>query len=210
MLTGEYAVGRVIARPFIGASSGNYTRTTNRKDISLKPIGRTFLDVIKDNGKNVMAVGKIEDIFCGMGITEAVHTHGNMEGIDRTLEYMKSNKSGLIFTNLVDFDMLYGHRNDVQGYANALIEFDNRLPEIIENLNDDDVLIITADHGCDPTTPSTDHSREYIPVLVYGKQIKKGVDLGIRTGFCDIGATVLDLLDLPIEIQGTSFKKEIL
>ncbi len=209
MLTGEYAVGRVIARPFVGAC-GKYTRTSNRKDISLNPIGRTFLDIIKDNGKNVMAVGKIEDIFCGQGITEAIHTHGNMDGVDKTIEYMKTNKQGLIFTNLVDFDMLYGHRNDVKGYADALLEFDNRLPEIIENLNDNDVLILTADHGCDPTTPSTDHSREYIPVLVYGKQIKKGADLGTRKGFCDIGATILDLLELPIEINGKSFKSEII
>jgi phosphopentomutase len=154
-------------------------------------------------------VGKIEDIFTGVGITEAVHTKSNMEGIDKTLEYMANEKKGLIFTNLVDFDMLYGHRNDVEGYAEALREFDNRLPEIITAMKATDVLIITADHGCDPTTASTDHSREYIPILVYGKQIKKGINLGTRTGFCDIGATILELLELPVEIEGISFKKEI-
>ena len=208
ILKGKYAVGRVIARPFIG-TSGNYKRTSNRRDFSLKPIKKTMLEVISENGLNVMAVGKIEDIFAGVGITEAVHTTNNMDGVDKTLEYMASAKKGLIFTNLVDFDMLYGHRNDVNGYANALKEFDNRLPEIIKSMNNSDVLIITADHGCDPTTASTDHSREYIPILVFGKNIKAGVKIGTRTGFCDIGATVLDLLGLPLDIEGTSFKNEI-
>lgn len=209
MLTGEHAVGRVIARPFIG-TSGAYKRTSNRKDFSLLPNSKTMLDIIKENGLDVMAVGKIEDIFAGIGVTDAVHTKSNMDGVDHTLEYMKTDKKGLIFTNLVDFDMTYGHRNDVQGYANALKEFDNRLPEIIAAMKDTDVLMITADHGCDPTTPSTDHSREYIPVIVYGKNIKQGVDLGTRKGFSDISATILDLLNLPIETKGSSFKKEIL
>ncbi len=208
LLKGEYAVGRVIARPFHG-TSGSYKRTSNRRDFSLKPTKQTMLDVIKAKGLNVMAVGKIEDIFAGVGITEAVHTKNNMEGVDMTLEYMAADKKGLIFTNLVDFDMLFGHRNDIEGYAGALKEFDGRLPEVIAAMRDTDVLIITADHGCDPTTASTDHSREHIPVLVYGKHIKKGVNLGTRKGFCDIGATVLDLLELPIEIEGKSFKKEI-
>ena len=208
LLTGKYAVGRVIARPFIG-TSGSYKRTSNRRDFSLKPIKKTMLEVVKENGLNVMAVGKIEDIFAGEGITEAVHTKNNMEGIDNTLEYMAHGKSGLIFANLVDFDMLYGHRNDVSGYAQALMEFDSRLPEIIAAMKAEDVLIITADHGCDPTTSSTDHSREYIPVLVYGEQIKAGVNIGTRVGFCDIGATVLDFLGLPIAIEGKSFKGEI-
>lgn len=208
ILTGKYAVGRVIARPFIG-ESGNYKRTPNRRDFSLKPLRRTMLDVIAENGMNVMAVGKIEDIFAGSGITEAVHTKSNMEGVDATLKYMNTDKKGLIFTNLVDFDMLYGHRNDVEGYAAALKEFDDRLPEIMKAMKDTDVLIITADHGCDPSTESTDHSREYIPVLVYGKNIRKGVSIGIRSGFSDIGATVLDLLNLPIETDGKSFKKDI-
>jgi len=208
LLTGKYAVGRVIARPFLG-SSGSYKRTANRRDFSLKPIKRTMLDVISENGLNVMAVGKIEDIFTGTGITEAVHTKNNMEGVDKTLLFMASHKKGLIFTNLVDFDMLYGHRNDILGYAQALKEFDGRLPEVIAAMKDTDVLIITADHGCDPTTESTDHSREYIPLLVYGKHVKQGVNIGTRTGFSDIGATILDLLKLPIEIKGKSFKKEI-
>jgi phosphopentomutase len=208
MLTGKYAVGRVIARPFLG-TSGNYKRTSNRRDFSLKPIKWTMLDVIADNGLNVMAVGKIEDIFAGVGITEAVHTTNNMDGVDKTLEYMAANKKGLIFTNLVDFDMLYGHRNDINGYAAALKEFDGRLPELIKAMKDSDVLIITADHGCDPTTDSTDHSREHIPILVTGKYIKAGVNIGTRTGFCDIGATVLELLGLPLDIEGASFKYEI-
>lgn len=208
LLRGEYAVGRVIARPFLG-TSGSYKRTSNRRDFSLKPIKKTMLEVIAESGMNVIAVGKIEDIFAGVGITEAVHTKNNMEGVDKTLEYMASAKKGLIFTNLVDFDMLYGHRNDINGYANALQEFDNRLPEIIGSMKDSDVLVITADHGCDPTTESTDHSREHIPILIYGENIKKGVNIGTRTGFCDIGATVLELLELPIEIEGISFRKDI-
>jgi phosphopentomutase len=208
LLKDEYAVGRVIARPFIG-TNGDYKRTSNRRDFSLKPLKKTMLEVIKENGKNVMAVGKIEDIFAGVGITEAVHTKSNSDGVDKTLEYMAAGKKGLIFSNLVDFDMLYGHRNDVEGYANALLEFDSRLPEIMKAMKATDVLIVTADHGCDPTTSSTDHSREYIPILVYGEKIKKGYNLGIRTGFCDIGATVLDLLGMNVEIEGNSFKKEI-
>jgi len=209
LLKGEYAVGRVIARPFIGVS-GNYKRTPNRKDYSLKPIKKTMLEVISENGLDVVAVGKIEDIFSGVGITESVHTKNNMEGIDETVKYIQTDRKGLIFTNLVDFDMLYGHRNDVRGYAQALMEFDSRLPEIISAMKDSDVLIITADHGCDPTTDSTDHSREYVPVIVYGKHIKMGADIGIRKGLSDIGATVLDLLNLPIEIAGTSFRKKIM
>jgi len=209
MLKGDYAVGRVIARPFRG-SSGSYKRTANRRDYSLLPTGRTMLDVIKENQLEVMAVGKIEDIFAGVGITDAVHTESNMDGVDKTLDYMKKGNKGLIFTNLVDFDMLYGHRNDVQGYAKALEEFDARIPEITELMGDEDVLVITADHGCDPSTESTDHSREYIPILVYGKHIKPGVNIGTRDSYSDIGATVLDLLGLPIEIKGKSFKKEIL
>ncbi|HYE12793.1 MAG TPA: phosphopentomutase [Patescibacteria group bacterium] len=209
MLTGEHAVGRVIARPFIG-TSGNYKRTSNRRDFSLLPISETMLDVIKENNLSVMAVGKIEDIFAGVGVTDAVHTKSNMDGVEKTLEYMKTDKKGLIFTNLVDFDMTYGHRNDVEGYGNALKEFDNRLPEIMSSLKDTDVLIITADHGCDPTTASTDHSREYIPLLVYGKQIKPGVNIGIRNGFSDIAATILDMLNLPMKTKGKSFKEDII
>jgi phosphopentomutase len=169
-----------------------------------------MLDVIKENSLEVAAVGKIEDIFAGRGITRAVHTHNNMDGVDKTLEYMSEVGRGIIFTNLVDFDMQYGHRNDVDGYARALKDFDNRLPEIVDNLCEDDVLIITADHGCDPTTPSTDHSREYVPLLVYGKQVKAGVNLGARETFADLSATVLELLGLKPLANGKSFVKEIL
>lgn len=209
MLIGDRTVGRIIARPFVG-SDGNYTRTSNRKDFALDPFGKTMLEYIKEAGLSVMAVGKIEDIFNGKGITEAVHIKNNMDGVDKTIQYMRESKNGLIFTNLVDFDMLYGHRNNIKGYANALKEFDSRVPQIIENMKDTDMLIITADHGCDPTTKSTDHSREYIPLLVYGKNIKQDVDLEIRNSFCDISKTILDVLNVENNIKGNSFAKDIL
>jgi len=208
ILTGEHAVGRVIARPFIGANK-NYTRTKNRKDFSIKPIKKTLLDYIKEAGLEVAAVGKIEDIFCNQGITKKVHTRVNSEGIDETINYLKQDFSGLIFTNLVDYDMLYGHRNDVKGFAEALKYFDDRLPEIISCLKDDDLLFITADHGCDPTTLSTDHSREYIPVLIYNKYIKK-IDLHVRNTYADIAATISDYLKINSDLDGASFLKEIL
>lgn len=209
MLIGEHALGRVIARPFTG-ETGKYKRTSNRRDFSLKPIGKTILDFISQSGMDVCAVGKIEDIYAGEGVTSAVHIKNNMEGVDKTIEYMKADNKGLIFTNLVDFDMLYGHRNDVLGYANALKEFDNRLPELLRTLRADDILIITADHGCDPTTPSTDHSREHIPVLCYGEALKKNVDLGVRSSYADIGKTVLELLKVDGTIAGESFYNEII
>ena len=202
MLVGDKAVGRVIARPFIG-EEGNFTRTSNRRDYALNPFSKTMLEYLKENGKEVAAVGKIEDIYNKVGVTKAVHTKNNMDGVDKTLEYMK--EVGLIFTNLVDFDMLYGHRNDAKGYGKAIEDFDGRLQEIYNNMSDDDMLIIAADHGCDPTTDSTDHSREYIPVLVYGKKLKGGVDLGTRKGFTDIGKTILDLFNIDNEIKGESF-----
>lgn len=205
MLVGEHAVGRVIARPFIG-EPGNFTRTSNRHDYSLNPYHETMLDKIKDKGYEVKAVGKIIDIYNGVGITDSVHTKSNMDGVDKTLEYMKGDSKGLIFTNLVDFDMKFGHRNDPEGYGKALEEFDIRLPEIIENMKDSDVLIITADHGCDPTTKGSDHSREYIPLLVYGNTIKENVNIGTRETFADIGQTVLDLLNIENMKNGTSFK----
>lgn len=208
MLQGEHAVGRVIARPFIG-TQGNYTRTDRRKDFSLEPVGRTVLDLAVKKGLKVKAVGKIEDIFAGCGITDAVHTHHNMDGVDQTLHYMEDPFEGILFTNLVDFDMLYGHRNNVEGYARALVEFDARVPEIIGQMREDDLLMITADHGCDPTTESTDHSREYVPLLVYGKKIKKGVNLGTRQSFADIAATISEYLGLDKTENGTSFLKEI-
>ncbi|MDR2648348.1 MAG: phosphopentomutase [Clostridiales bacterium] len=209
ILKAPHNVSRVIMRPFVG-ESGNYTRTSNRRDFSLEPIGTTMLDCLKSAGLAVAAVGKIEDIFAGRGITRAVHIDGNMDGVDKTLEYMENVPNGLIFTNLVDFDMIYGHRNDVDGYADALMAFDRRVPEILNLLRDGDTLFITADHGCDPTTPSTDHSREYIPLLVYGKHIRPGVNLHIRDTFSDIAATVLDYLAVKGEINGCSFLKEVI
>lgn len=204
MLTGEHSVSRVIARPFVGVS-GEYKRTESRRDFSIKPVKPTMLDFIKDAGLNVKAVGKIEDIFSGEGITESVHTTNNNDGIEQTITYASEDFKGLIFTNLVDFDMLYGHRNDVEGYAKALEYFDSNLPRIIKAMGNNDILIITADHGCDPTTPSTDHSREYIPILVYGKTVKPN-PLGTRKSFADIGRTVCDLLGVNANICGDSFK----
>ncbi len=204
MLVGEMEVGRVIARPFIG-KEGDYRRTTNRHDFAILPPHLTLLDHVQKRGLPVLAVGKIRDIYAGQGVTEYTLTKSNKEGLDKTLEYMAQNRPGLIMTNLVDFDMLYGHRNDVQGYATALEGFDQRLPEILRAMGPEDLLIITADHGCDPTTTSTDHSREYVPLLVYGQNIKKGVNLGIRQSFADLGATVAEVLQLDQLIHGQSF-----
>lgn len=209
ILKGEHAVGRVIARPFEG-TEGNYKRTDRRRDFSLKPIEKTILDFALERGYQVKAVGKIEDIFCGQGITDAVHIHNNMDGVDKTLEYMKESFEGIVFTNLVDFDMLYGHRNDVEGYARALTEFDQRIPEILDALKEEDVLMITADHGCDPTTASTDHSREYVPLLLYGSRCRKGSNLGTRGTFADLSATVAEYLGLKASANGVSFLKEVL
>lgn len=168
-----------------------------------------MLDVLYESEKEVIAIGKIEDLFVGRGITKAIHTSGNADGIEKTLEEIKKEGSSLIFTNLVDFDMLYGHRNDIEGYKNALEYFDSKLPEIMENLKDEDILIITADHGNDPSTPSTDHSREYIPILVYGKKLKKGCDLGTRNTYADISASILEMFNLPKLEYGESFYKSI-
>lgn len=203
LLTGKHGVGRVIARPFIGAD-GNYTRTTRRHDFSLEPPGTTMLDQIVENGQEVLAVGKIKDIFAGRSISRYVYTTGNADGIVKTLEYMDEDFNGLCFVNLVDYDMLYGHRNDVDGYAKALTYFDEQLPSILAKLREDDILMITADHGCDPAyTVSTDHSREHTPFLMYGKKITP-VNYGTRESFSDIGATVLDYLGIPSKISGTS------
>ena len=169
-----------------------------------------MLDTIKANGLDVIAVGKISDIFAGKGVTEAVRTADNVEGIERTIEYTKKPFHGLCFVNLVDFDMKYGHRNDIDGYAKALTYFDSKLPEIMENLKDEDILMITADHGCDPSTPSTDHSREYTPLVIYGKQLKNNVNLHVKKTFSDIGATIVEYLGLPLEIKGSSFLNEII
>lgn len=209
MFVGDRTIGRIIARPFI-VRDGEYIRTSNRKDYAMDPPAMTMLDYLKDSGFEVAAVGKIEDIFNKKGITRAVHIKNNNDGVDKTLEYMRTAGNGLIFTNLVDFDMLYGHRNNVVGYAQALEEFDSRLPEILSEMREDDVLIITADHGCDPVSKSTDHSREYIPLLVYGKGIRKGVNLGTRECFCDIGKTILDFFGVENQINGKSFSEEVM
>lgn len=203
MLQGEHGVGRVIARPFIG-ELGNFTRTTRRHDFSLQPPKTTMLDQLSANGFSVLSVGKIIDIFAEKGITEYVRTTGNEDGINKTLDYMKKDFEGLCFTNLVDYDMLYGHRNDVEGYAKALTYFDERLPELLAAMRDEDVLMITADHGCDPSTPSTDHSREYTPFVVYGKPVKAGENYGTRESFSDIAATILSYFGLTPECAGTA------
>ncbi len=209
ILTGEHAVARVIARPFVG-KDGNFTRTSNRRDFSLKPSTDNILNRCLDAGMDVIGVGKIEDIFAGVGISEAVHTKDNQDGIDVTIKYMKQNNRGIIFTNLVEFDSVWGHRNDYKGYARGLAEFDARLPEIMDTLRDDDMLIITADHGCDPTTPSTDHSREYVPLLVYGDAVKEGVNLGTGKTYADIAQTIAQIFELPSTNIGTSRVADIL
>lgn len=209
ILVGEHGVGRVIARPFVG-ESGNYKRTSNRHDFSLEPPCKTMLDFIKENGLDTISVGKIYDIFAGAGISEYVYTTGNADGMTKTTEYAKRDFNGICFTNLVDFDMLYGHRNNVDGYAAAISEFDKWLTEFLPLLRDEDMLIITADHGCDPAyTVSTDHSREYVPLIIYGKNIK-AQNLGTREGFCNIGKTVCDYLSVDADIKGESFINEIL
>ena len=205
-----YDIGTVIARPFVGTKSENFTRTYNRKDFEFEGFGKTMLDVFQENGKNVLAIGKIEDLFSGRGISRAIHTSGNTDGIEKTIYEIKNSIEDLIFVNLVDFDMLYGHRNNIEGYAKALEEFDKKLPEIINSLKEDDILILTADHGNDPSTPSTDHSREYIPILIYGKKLKNNVDLGVRKTYSDISATILDIMELPSLENGESFKNEIM
>lgn len=204
LLVGPYKVGRVIARPFIG-KPGNFTRTANRQDYSIKPPQKTLLDVLKENKKQVISVGKIYDIFAGCGITSSYPTRSNQDGIDKTIQAFQELRDGLLFTNLVDFDSKYGHRNNPSGYAQALEEFDERLPEIWALLDEDTILIITADHGCDPTTPSTDHSREYVPLLVMGDKVKKSYDLKVRESFGDVGATIAEFLGVDFSGYGESF-----
>lgn len=201
ILKGEHGVGRVIARPFIG-SNGNYERTPRRHDYSLEPPKVTMLDQLVENGKDVLSVGKIYDIFAKKGITEYVYTQGNADGIEKTLQYMDKDFEGLCFINLVDYDMLYGHRRDIDGYAKALKYFDDKLPELLGKLKEDDVLMITADHGCDPAyQKTTDHTREYTPYIVYGKNIVPD-NLGTRDTFADIAATVLKLFDIEPKFEG--------
>jgi phosphopentomutase len=204
MLQGKQGVGRVIARPFIG-EPGNFTRTSRRKDFSRTPPSHTVLDLAKAKGYAVTGVGKIDNIFADQGITGGEHTVDNVDGVNKTLEYMRKQDRGIIFTNLCDFDMLYGHRNNIEGYAQALQEFDARIPELIRLCRTTDLLLITADHGCDPTTPSTDHSREYVPLLAYNPSVTEPGDLGIRDTFADVSATLAELFQLQAPSRGVSF-----
>lgn len=210
MLVGDWACGRVIARPYIIDETGARKRTSQRKDYSVDPSGKTALDNVKDGGLTTYTVGKISNIFNDQGVSTSVHTDNNMDGVDKTIEALKRDFDGFIFTNLVDFDSEYGHRRDPVGYGKAIMEFDARIPEIIENLSDDDILIICADHGNDPVHTGWDHTREYVPVVVYGKKIKAGVNLGTRGSFADIGATVCEYLGVAPTAIGTSFLGEIL
>jgi phosphopentomutase len=203
ILRGPYEVGRVIARPFVG-QPGSFTRTPNRHDFATPPPKGMLLDRLAERGVEIFSVGKIFDIFLGRGIRETEKTKNNADGMQKTLEAMEAMEAGLIFVNLVDFDQLYGHRNDVEGYARALEEVDRWLPHFEEQLRQNDLAILTADHGCDPTTPSTDHSREYVPVLVYGKSARAGVDLGLRSTLSDIGQTVAENFGTRID-KGESF-----
>jgi len=205
ILTGEHAVGRVIARPFIG-SSGNYQRVGgHRKDFSLKPFKPTVLDLLKAGGRQVIGVGKIHDLFAGQGLTQSIHTDDNRDGMEKILKALPGLKQGLLMANLVDFDMSWGHRNDVRGFYQGLQEFDAWLPDLLKVLTGDDILMITADHGNDPTTPSTDHSREYTPLLVFGPGIKSGIDLGTRKSFADIAATLAEVFGIQGTGNGQSF-----
>ena len=210
ILRGKHGVGRVIARPFVGDSVNGFKRTSNRHDYSLEPARDTMLDAIKAAGLDSIAVGKIHDIFAGYGDTEYVYNKSNTHGMEHASNYAKKDFHGLCFVNLVDFDMLYGHRRDIDGYANALTEFDTWLGGFMEQLGDEDLVMITADHGCDPAyTATTDHTREYVPLLILGKTVKP-VNLGTRKSFADIAATVTELLGVEYETSGVSFAKEIL
>lgn len=213
VLSGEHAVGRVIARPFVGEYP-DYVRTSNRHDYSLPPPAPTILDLLSDKGADVISIGKIFDIFAGKGITSSIRTSGNADGVGRLIDAMKNDFAGLCFINLVDFDSKYGHRNDVDGYAGALSEFDRALPDILSGLRVGDLLLITADHGCDPGNPSTDHSRETVPLLAGGPGVRSGADIGIRESFADIAMTIAEYLGVKEEasgvLAGTSFFKEII
>lgn len=208
ILVGEHGVGRVIARPFIGTYP-EYTRTSRRHDFALLPPKDTFLDVLNRNGYDTIGIGKIYDIFAGKGVSETTPTANNAMGIDILKQYQQKDFNGVCFLNLVDFDMVYGHRNNIDGYANAATEFDLALGKFMKEMRDEDVLIITADHGCDPGFKGTDHSREYVPMIAYGSQIKAGVNLGTRDSFADIAKTILDIFELESQIDGTSFWEEI-
>lgn len=209
MLVGDIAVGRVIARPYI-IENGKRIRTSDRKDYAVAPPENTLLDNVKDAGQDVIAIGKINDIFAGQGITKSIHTENNNDGITKTIETIKSESDGLIFTNLVDFDSKYGHRRDAVGYGKAIERFDKRLGEIEESLKDDDMLVLCADHGNDPAHTGWDHTREYVPVMIYGKMIRENVDLGTMDSFADLGATIADYLGVEKTELGKSFLKKII
>ena len=209
LLVGKHGVGRVIARPFVG-QPGSYKRTANRHDFSLEPPGQTLLDALEEKGLASIGVGKIYDIFAGRGVTEHVYNKSNADGMNHTTNYAAKDFQGLCFVNLVDFDMVYGHRRDIDGYANALSEFDAWLGDFLPTLDEDDLVMITADHGCDPGyTATTDHTREYVPLLVLGKQVKP-VNLGTRDSFADIAATVAELLQVDYTTPGKSFAQQLL
>lgn len=203
-LSPEFLVGRIIARPFIG-EPGNFSRTSNRHDYALKPFGRTTMNELKDSGFDVIAIGKISDIYNGEGVTESIRTKDNMDGMDRLAEVVRKDFHGMSFLNLVDFDALFGHRRDPIGYGKALEEYDARLPEVLEALNEDDLLIITADHGNDPIHPGTDHTREYVPLLVYSPRFQVGQELPLRETFSDVGATVAENFGVKLPENGNSF-----
>ncbi len=209
LLQGEWACGRVIARPYL-IKDGERVRTSDRHDYAVSPPEDTILDKIKSKGQTVYAVGKIKDIFNGKGVTDAVKTKDNMDGVDKTIEAMGKVETGFIFTNLVDFDSQFGHRRDPEGYGNAIMEFDARLPEIENAMREDDIVILCADHGNDPVHAGFDHTREYIPVVVFGKSIKSGVNIGTRNTFADIGATIAEYLGADNASIGNSFLKEII
>ena len=206
MLVGDVQVGRVIARPYI-IENGKRTRTADRRDYAVSPSGKTVLDSIKDSGMTVYAIGKIRDIFNGQGVDISVHTESNMDGVDKTLEAMHAEFEGFLFTNLVDFDAKYGHRRDPVGYGKAIEDFDRRLPEIFDAMRQDDILILCADHGNDPIHSGWDHTREHVPVVLYGKNLRPGVNLGTRKSFADIGATIAEYLSVPKSQIGESFLK---
>jgi phosphopentomutase len=210
MLTGTHAVGRVIARPFLGSEPANFKRTYNRRDFPLDPVGETVLDSLVVGGKSVYTTGKIDDLFAGRGITRSAHSEDNLSATQSMLEFLKEDFEGLLFTNLVEFDMIYGHRNDPQGFAGALQAFDACLPELQKRLRPSDAVMLVADHGVDPTTPGTDHTREHSPLLVFGPTIRPGVALGDRATFSDVAATLAEIFQLSPRTQGTSFLSQIL
>jgi phosphopentomutase len=205
----RYDVCRVIARPFVGGTAADFKRTPNRRDFPVPPGGETLLDRLAANGWPAFGVGKIEDIFTGRGLSGAVHTRSDSDGVDQTLGAMDRQDRGLVFTNLVDFDSLYGHRNDVEGFARNLELLDQRVPELVSALREDDVLVLTADHGCDPSDASTDHTREHVPLLVRGPRVRGGVDLGVRATFADLGQTLAENFGLGALAAGRSFLSEL-